>query len=139
MAIERIVIIMQKLCNMLSKFIIVWGGVGSIIAAIVFGKETTVSVYGVVETERNWGLTIGIFLATLISVFLLFVIFAALAEVLENQDHILYNQSKYTDNKASTEKQGTNISTKKDMWVCPHCGTSNSSTQHECKDCGYER
>lgn len=130
---------MQKICNVLSKIILLLGSVGSIIVAVVFGKETTVTLYGITNTERNWGVTIGILLVSLVSVFLLYVIFAAFSEILENQEQIIYNQSKYTDSKASAEKQGTNISAKKDMWVCPHCGTPNSSIQHECKDCGYER
>lgn len=130
---------MQKICNMLSKFILVWGGVGSIIAAIAFGKETTVSIYGAVDTERNWGLTIGILIAALISVFLLYVLFASLSEILENQEQIIYNQSKNMDNKASGKEQVPSTSAKKDLWICPQCSTPNPSTQHECKDCGYER
>ncbi|MBQ8569367.1 MAG: hypothetical protein IJ446_09135 [Oscillospiraceae bacterium] len=127
---------MKDICRVLSKVVLALGTIGSMILAGTLGKETSISAYGAIQQERNWGTTIIVFLAAAFSVFLMFVILSALGEILENQERIMYSQT----NSASKNKiSNSNSSNSGGTWTCPECDTVNSNSVRMCKDCGYTK
>ncbi|WP_124066289.1 hypothetical protein [Clostridium sp. E02] len=108
--------------------------VGGAIASFFFAKFFGVSILFTGETERNWLLTILIFVFALFCTFVNFVILMAIYEILDNQGRIYekLNQTtikldKQEDNEPSLNK-----------WKCSTCGKYNYNYVGTCS-CGNTR
>ena len=78
---------MKDFCRVLSWIVLILGLIGAFLIANTYGVITKVSTskWGNVstETQRDWPLTIGIFIGTAISALVIFAILGALAEIIE--------------------------------------------------------
>ncbi|SEV93399.1 hypothetical protein [[Clostridium] fimetarium] len=144
---------MRLICKELSVVIGVLGVIGSFICASILGKSTSVSSslssYSSksVEVTRNWGMTIGIFLAQMIGVIVVCVILYSIGEILENIEMLngrLYgiesahkkdDKPKNSDKKESIFTSEISKSVPTGSWKCSDCGTVNANYCGTCS-CG---
>lgn len=75
------------------------------------------------DYERSWGITIGTFLTSILSVLVLYAILYALYKIIDNQESILYKLSDRNLTISSNENQNKDI--KEDQWRCSDCGKIN--------------
>ncbi len=75
-----------QLIKILSYVELVFGTIGSFILAYTYGQEISHVGYTRLYYTRNWGTTMGIFLAGLFSVALMFVLIYGFYMLLENQE-----------------------------------------------------
>lgn len=81
----------RQLIKALAYVELVFGMIGSFVLAYTYGKEVSHIGYTRVYYTRNWGTTIGVFLAGLFSVALVFALIYGFYMLLENQE-ILNNR-----------------------------------------------
>ena len=149
---------MKSFCKSLGTLVLLVGTIGGTYIAAVCGKSID---YVHFELERDWGLTIALFASFFLSSLILYVILAALGEVLENQEKILNaikqpNSSpalplnaqpieshipEQQHSKAETKITTTTINSQEHQksWNCPNCKCSNPSDVNICKVCGKPR
>ena len=80
---------MKKLLSALATLEAIFGGIGCFIIAYQAGNVVDFTFQGTTYYERDWGLTIGIFLGSAFTVLVVFAILVSLCTILENQDAIL--------------------------------------------------
>lgn len=133
---------MSGICRILGKITLVLGLIGAFAVAMIYGETYQDEIiYKTVKTvtQRNWGLTIGLFVGIAFSAVILAVILMALGDILETLEHhdIIIKDS----------EQGLKLLTKqaKDQetlagggWQCPKCNAVNYFHTKTCK-CGYDR
>lgn len=147
---------MKGICKVIAYVNLVLGIIGSIAAAYLGGRSLdTYSRYSI-SYDRNWLLTIAIFLGIMLMVITLYVILMSLVELLEKQEWMesrlleLDMEEKEKDNssqpsfKASNSKAdllraAASQDVRKNVWVCSECGETNSAASRTCKGCGRDR
>ena len=135
--------------------------VSFILAYNVGRKEVTTLLYRT-SYERDWGLTIGAFIAILIPSVFSGALLIAISEVLEALEVISdntanlgigingnpttgactssgYNYGKAFNNLSSIDVEKSSKSVTVGSWICPDCGKSNHSFDQICSSCGAER
>lgn len=125
---------MKKICSVLATLTLIFGLIGAFILAKDLGMPN------LFDTERNWGVTIGVFIGIACSAVVLSVILFALSQILENQEYIISTSKQVSPTLlGSLEKEAE----KKEVmsfggWECPKCGTLNRSHTGTCK-CGQKK
>lgn len=131
---------MKTLLRVLSYIELICGVIGTTILANALGKEVAFAYS--IHYERNWGTTVGIFLAGIFSVLVLFSVLNALANILEIQEKISEKlniasttvQKKSAGDVHNGEYRAPENSVANE-WVCPKCGKHNADYVGTC-GCG---
>lgn len=76
---------MKSISKTFGGIILILGAIGSILVAIFFGK---VMNYHSLELERDWGMTLLLFVSCVLPSIVLSIILYALSEILERQEII---------------------------------------------------
>ncbi|WP_077609606.1 hypothetical protein [Clostridium sp. Marseille-P2415] len=105
--------------------------IGGAIAGFFFAKFYGVNILLSGDLERDWLLTIIIFVFILFCSFISFVILMAIYEILDNQHHIY---EKLTQITAKIDKQVENEPSP-NKWKCSKCGKYNMNYVGTCS-CG---
>ena len=136
---------MKKVCYVFGIFIIFAGFIGAIILADKLGVSIEVVTSGYyyklteTVTQRNWGVTIGVFIGVLFPCIVLAVMLFAFNNILEKLDA----QAAIIDKFTPLLKEMPNEISEKEIlsgggWKCPKCGTANRLYTITCK-CGQKR
>lgn len=114
------------------------GIIGAFVLATTLGKEYTItgSYYTRVIETRNWGKTIGFFIAGIFSGYISYVIFASIAEVLDFQERITMDLHNLNQMICMQDKSHINREPNSDEWKCK-CGKINKKYIMTCT-CGRE-
>ena len=80
----------KSVCRLLAYVYLCLGTIGSIALAYTLGNKIDVSYSGRTYYERDWGITWGVFLGSLLSVFIICAILFALASIIESFEGIEY-------------------------------------------------
>lgn len=135
---------MGNTCKLIGYIWSIFGFISSIILAYSYGKvRDTYHFLGSTQysSERNWLLTILIFMISLLSVAVISVILFALSEVLFYLESLKHNMNSIrsannnlagNDNKTDVLSLNNNAA----YWICKECSTKNSNTVISCKNCG---
>jgi len=118
---------MKGMLKALAYVELILGVIGSFFTAKAFGMSFVKMSY-----ERNWPMTIGIFVGSLFCFVILFVIMVAIEEILHNQDTIY---KKITEGNADTKAFINSDPTSFDGWKCSKCGKNNANYVGTCS-CG---
>ena len=118
-------------CKNLATIYGVLGSIGTIAAAIIWGKTAKYSRYYDVEIVRNWPLTIAILLGLGLSVAMITAALYTIGETYDQVCSILY----YVKNENEHSQSSQNI-VPKGGWVCPKCGKAYQSYETSCRICG---
>ena len=95
-------------CRILAYIYLCVGTIGSIALAYIFGNRVDyVSDYGRTYYERDWGITWGVFLGSLLSVFIICAVLFALVSIIESFEGIEYKLYSLEDKVDSLEKKMT--------------------------------
>lgn len=140
---------------------LILGTIGGLAAAYFLGR--TVNPYSTyrVRYDRNWMLTIVVFLIVMLGILTLFVILMALDELLANQQYMVSQleelEAKTVTSVNADSGQGGPVvrasNSKADLlgsvsrsgssaghtWICPDCGETNSIGSRTCKGCGRDK
>lgn len=145
---------MKSISKTFGGVILFLGIIGSIFIANFFGK---VMDYHSLEFERDWGMTVILFLSCALPSIVLSIILYALSEVLERQEAIfkaLNISMKSTNEKASisyddmvkAKTANSSLEThsgikdiSKSSWQCPTCGHIIDVSQSTCSSCKITR
>lgn len=143
---------MKNISKTFGGIILFIGVIGSILIAIFFGK---VMNYHSLELERNWGMTLLLFVSCALPSIVLSIILYTLSEILERQESILKalnitmetNDEKtsisYDDmvkaKHSSLETHNVTHEISKSSWKCPTCGHINDVSQSACGLCKITR
>lgn len=145
---------MKSISKTFGAVIFILGIIGSVFIAIFFGKAIN---YHSLELERNWGITIILFVSCALPSIILSIILYALSEILERQEIIfkalnisLEANDKITSisydnavNEAHSDLGAHNAATtmniSKSSWKCPTCGHINDISQSSCGLCKLTR
>lgn len=122
---------MKDILKSLAKLYLILSIVASILTPMVFGN--TVSSFG--RTERDWPLTIGIFVGVFLSSIIISIILFGMSEILDQAEHITSEISNMKHDQKITANK--NIE-KEEFWKCPNCGALNSPVTGTCS-CGYNK
>lgn len=128
---------MKTICKISGYFIGIIGTIGSFIMAKEFGVSNTIKYLGI-YTERNWILTIAIFIGSMAMISSISFILLGISDVLkkiENQE--MRREEKGYDNKLRKIVEEEEEKEKK-YWRCPKCGEKNPPYPGTCS-CGYSR
>lgn len=123
---------MERLCKSLSGVMLALGFLGSIIVAWTCGMQERRVVYSTIE-ERNWGLTLLIFLVGVLSTGFASLIVYWMGEVAGRLNDIARGVK--TSASSATAKS---IYTKDNSWICKKCENMNFLYESTCK-CGQRR
>lgn len=147
---------MKSISKTFGGIILILGVIGSILVAIFFGKAMN---YHILELERDWRMTLLLFLSCALPSIVLSIILYALSEILERQEIIfkalnisMESNDKRTsisyDNAANvnathsdleTHNTTMNMNISKSSWKCPTCGHINDISQSSCSLCKLTR
>ena len=116
---------MQKACKTMGYITLIFGIIGTIILAVVCGKETIQILTA--HERRSWALTFAYLFSGSFSTAVLTIIFFSIAEILE------YLQYFYENNQSETETNST-FEYKGAVWKC-ECGRTNPAYTGTCA-CG---
>lgn len=108
--------------------------VGGIIASFFFARIGGMNFLITGAAERDWLLTIIIFVAVLFGCFVNFAILYAIYEILDNQE-LIYGKLNQLAAKSEPE---TKDESSPDKWKCPKCGKYNLHYVGTC-GCGYSK
>lgn len=122
---------MKDILKSLAKLYLILSVVASILIPMVFGN--TVSRFG--RTERDWPLTIGIFVGIFLSSIIIPIILFGMSEILER---VLYICDGIADLKLDQKEIMRKEKEKEEFWKCPNCGALNSPVTGTCS-CGYNK
>lgn len=114
---------MQKACKIMGFITLIFGIIGTIILAVVFGKESANTILISGYEKRNWALTIGYLFSGGFATAVLTVIFFSIAEIL---DYLQYNYEK-NEPELTPQYEG-------EGWKC-ECGRTNPNYTGTCT-CG---
>lgn len=130
---------MKSICKTFGNIILFLGIIGSIFISNSLGKVLN---YETIKLERNWTLTITLFLSCALSAIVLSIILYGIGEILERLEHIggaMDIQSGDSSN-LPTSRSSENIKSIKDTsWRCPTCGQINNTSDLKCKSCNLAR
>ena len=132
---------MGNTCKLLSKVFGVLGAIGTIVVAYFGGRTANLYSMRYDYYERNWPLTIGIFIGTGLGVAIISVALYTLGEIYDKVYSMSFNGVgsisestakglEYLGQQAEEERL-----LKNGGWKCPNCGKINNSYETTCK-CG---
>lgn len=122
---------LKNVCKLVSKVILVLGIIGSFFLAYSSGLIVDISSRSSsYDLERNWLLTILIFIFSCFGTFASFLLFHSLGEILDYLD-ILHTNMKEAIPEAPEADDPA-------MWVCESCGRKNKPYVGTCS-CGQNR
>lgn len=133
---------MSGICRVLGRLTLIFGLVGAFVLASIYGetyREETFYTTVKLIPQRDWGLTIGIFVGSAFSVVILAVILLAISDIidmLERHDSILKGAESGLEMLSKQAKDQETISG--GGWKCPKCSNINYFHTKRCK-CGYEK
>ncbi len=125
---------MEKICKYLGCIIEILGVIGSFNLAKVLGMSTKEVLFST-HVERDWGITISVFLGGVIVTSALAFLLFGISVVLDRIDYMEYNMSEL---KRQLEKKDEKEEDNKNTWKCPICGKRNQLYTGTCS-CGQER
>ena len=130
---------MKQFLHVLAVIELVLGIIGCFVVAYQRGNTIDFVYSGKTYFERDWSMTIGIFIGGLISILIVFGILEGMVAILENQEDI-YTQLRTNNNSVSSYMENNPLfnQPKKDEWKCPNCGKINASYVGTCS-CGTEK
>lgn len=131
---------MQKQCKVIAIIELVLGIIGSFVLAWASG---------LVLNERNWLITIVVFLVSVAVSYSVFVVLFSISEILQNQERI---SSRIYSLESSADKQNEKLtalgcsslfrdvqgSEERKSWICPKCGKRNNNYVGTC-GCGARK
>jgi NADH:ubiquinone oxidoreductase subunit 6 (subunit J) len=127
----------KKALSILGNIIIIFGTIGAFIIAAAYGYTT--SGYSS-RMERNWGLTIFLFITFLLSSLILGVLLKAIAEIVESLEIINNNianiGTKLPGNQVDETYLNPHNNVSIEKWICPTCGKQNALIDKYCVYCG---
>ena len=123
-----------KSCGVIGSILLVAGVIGALILAYSFGVKTEVSLITYeYAKERDWFLTIVIFVVFAFYSVVMAVLFFAIKEIL------LYLEKIYTFEKNREEESiPPSFKSTGNYWICPKCGKENPNYTGTC-GCGEQR
>lgn len=130
---------MKSICKTLGNIILFLGIIGSVFISNSFGKVLN---YEHMKPERDWTLTIILFLSCALSVIVLSVILYGISEILERLEKIdsVTNLPSAPGTTQSDLKTKENTETiMNTSWKCPTCGQVNNNSNQKCSSCNMTR
>lgn len=121
---------MKRICMYLGFATAILGVIGSFVLAQQLGIQFS----GRLSLERNWGLTIAIFLSGLFMTAIWSAVLLGIAEILSNLEEVPSVSEAETPSHLSALIEEESAS----VWKCPQCGKNNASYTGTC-GCGCER
>lgn len=122
---------MESICKLFGRVFIILGLISSFMIAKNFGVSMSNQFIGL---ERDWGLTILLFVSCAFCSTILGVILLGLAEVLQNQ-RIIAGRINEVENNLNTVKKETVTKLSAGSWRCKRCNKINEKYIGTCS-CG---
>lgn len=130
---------MKSICRTFGNVILFLGIIGSIFISNSLGKVLN---YESLKLERNWTLTITLFLSCALSVIVLSILLFGISEILERLEQLGGTtgiQSGASSIQFSPSASESADIVTKTSWICPTCGQENATSALKCKACNLVR
>lgn len=128
---------MGDACKALSKIYAVLGGIGAFYLSYSLGRTASIGHYST-SYERDWLLTIAIFLGSALSVAIVSVVLEAVGEIHDRVYYLSYSgrTALSSDAEQGLAVLGQEAEAKRIVanggWKCPDCGKANNSYETTC-------
>lgn len=121
----------SRYCTVFGVIELILGTIGSFVLANKLGYSSDTGIF---DLERDWILTISIFIGSMFIVGIISIILFAVGSIIDNQIQINVRLERITEMLYSLSKQDS-PQINSNFWKCPKCGKRNAAFVGTC-DCG---